>query len=319
MNHMPSDTLCLHLWFMWLNHCKTAKWPTFICFQIQNSTRSGYSNKLSDSQRFKNVISRPGVMHIVLYVCGCIGQFYEGLRSGDAHWGCFWGVSSIIDHGKPWARAIRVFMMVSSILLKSFLQTGLATWEEICVYLNNAPCHCLSVRSSAVIIMSNAIWFLFSPARPSSIGISDRYTGCMTLWHVYTAYDDQRTQTSPPTHLYMSAEMTWCFGLSTERYIKLQPNTFEVRFSCTFPIQYIEQLWTPTGRRPYRKGWDIVSCLRLSTYCMKPRWSFWADLDDSARKKFVIGIRRQEHRHLETVPRYVPGIVVVPSNEKVWQ
>jgi hypothetical protein len=94
--------------------------------------------KWSDPQRFQNLILRPGVMHIVQNVCGCICHLMKGSGLETLIGAAFGGVSSIMGHGKPWVRAIRAFRMVSSILLQSFLQTGFKTWEEVCEYLEKA-------------------------------------------------------------------------------------------------------------------------------------------------------------------------------------
>ena len=94
--------------------------------------------KWSDSQRFQNLILRPGVMHIVQNVCGCIGHLMQGSGRETLIGAVFGGVSSIMGNGKPRVRALRVFRVVSSILRQSFLQTGFKTWEEICEYLERA-------------------------------------------------------------------------------------------------------------------------------------------------------------------------------------
>ena len=94
--------------------------------------------KWSDPQRFRNLILRPGVMHIVQNVCGCIGHLMTGSGLATLIGAAFGGVNSIIGQGKPRVRAMRSFRMASSILLHSFLQTGFRTWEEICEYMEKA-------------------------------------------------------------------------------------------------------------------------------------------------------------------------------------
>ena len=94
--------------------------------------------KWSDSQRFQNLILRPGVMHIVQNVCGCIGHLMQGSGLETLIGSAFGGVSSIMGHGKPQVHALRAFRMVSSILLQSFLKIGFKTWEEICEYPERA-------------------------------------------------------------------------------------------------------------------------------------------------------------------------------------
>ena len=88
--------------------------------------------KWSDTQRFQNLILRPGVMYIVQNVCGCIGHLMQGSGLETLIESAFGGVSSITGHGKPWLRALCAFRVASSILRQSFLQTGFKTWEVIC-------------------------------------------------------------------------------------------------------------------------------------------------------------------------------------------
>ena len=91
--------------------------------------------KLNEPHAFDKLILRPGVMHIVQNVCGCIGQLMMGSGLADLIGSAFGGVGRIMAQGKPWVRAMRSFRMVSSVLLQSLLQTGFKTWDEICGYL----------------------------------------------------------------------------------------------------------------------------------------------------------------------------------------
>ena len=91
--------------------------------------------KWNEPQAFDKLILRPGVMHIVQNVCGCIGQLMMGSGLADLIGAAFGGVGSIVDQGEPWVRAMRSFRMVSSVILQSFLQAGFKTWDEICEYL----------------------------------------------------------------------------------------------------------------------------------------------------------------------------------------
>ena len=94
--------------------------------------------KWNEPQAFDKLILRPGVMHIVQNVCGCIGQLMMGSGLADLIGSASGGVGSIMAQGKPWVRAMRSFRMVSSVILQSFLQTGFKTWDEICEYLEKA-------------------------------------------------------------------------------------------------------------------------------------------------------------------------------------
>ena len=71
-------------------------------------------------------------------MCGYIGHLMQGSGLEIVIGAAFGRVSRMMDHGKPWVRALRAFRMVSSILLQSFLQTGFKTWEDICEYLETA-------------------------------------------------------------------------------------------------------------------------------------------------------------------------------------
>ena len=97
--------------------------------------------KWNEPQAFYKLILRPGVMHIVQNVCGCIGQLVMASGLADLIGSAFGGVGNIMAQGNPWVRAMRSFMMVSSVLLQSFLQTGFKTWDEICEYLEKARLH----------------------------------------------------------------------------------------------------------------------------------------------------------------------------------
>ena len=97
--------------------------------------------KWSYSHIFQNLILRPRVMHIVQNVCRFLSHLMQGSRLDTLIGAAFGGVSSIMGHGKPWVRALRVFRMVSSILRQSFPQIGFEAWEEICEYLERAQLH----------------------------------------------------------------------------------------------------------------------------------------------------------------------------------
>ena len=90
--------------------------------------------KWNEPQAFDKLILRPGVMHIVQNVCGCIGQLMMGSGLADLIGAAFGRVGSIISQEKPWVRAMRSSRMVSSVILQSFLQAGFKTWDEICEY-----------------------------------------------------------------------------------------------------------------------------------------------------------------------------------------
>ena len=57
--------------------------------------------KWNEPQAFDKLILRPGVMHIVQNVCGCIGQLMMGSGLADLIGSEFGGVGSIMAQGKP--------------------------------------------------------------------------------------------------------------------------------------------------------------------------------------------------------------------------
>ena len=63
--------------------------------------------KWNEPQAFDKLILRPGVMHIVQNVCGCIGQLMMGSGLADLIGSAFGGVGSIMAQGKPWVRGGR--------------------------------------------------------------------------------------------------------------------------------------------------------------------------------------------------------------------
>ena len=57
--------------------------------------------KWNEPQAFDQLILRPGVMHIVQNVCGCIGQLMMSSGLADLNGSAFGRVCSIISQGKP--------------------------------------------------------------------------------------------------------------------------------------------------------------------------------------------------------------------------
>ena len=58
--------------------------------------------KWNEPQAFDKLILRPGVMHIVQNVYGCIGQLMMSSGLADLNGSAFGRVGSIISQGKPW-------------------------------------------------------------------------------------------------------------------------------------------------------------------------------------------------------------------------
>ena len=68
-------------------------------------TAGSQSVKWNEPQAFDKLIFRPGVMHIVQNVCGCIGQLVMGSGLADLIGSAFRGVGSIMAQGKPCAHS----------------------------------------------------------------------------------------------------------------------------------------------------------------------------------------------------------------------
>lgn len=90
--------------------------------------------------RFKDVILRPGAMHILMSFMGSIGSLMKGSGLDVLVGAAFGGLTGIMN-GKAWVRAMRAFRMVSVALLEHFLQDGVKTFDEISEYMEKARQH----------------------------------------------------------------------------------------------------------------------------------------------------------------------------------
>ena len=86
-----------------------------------------------DPQKFRDVVLRPGAMHIIMSFLGCIGTIMKGSGLDVLIGAAFGGMNGIIT-GKAWLRAMRAFRMVLAALLQNVLRTGAKTCEEISAY-----------------------------------------------------------------------------------------------------------------------------------------------------------------------------------------
>ena len=92
------------------------------------------------SERFCNIIARPGIMHTVQAVCGAIGNLNQGTGLEQLISSAFGGIAGIMS-GKSWVAALRAFRMVTYTLLHNFLSTGQKSQDELCTYLEGARSH----------------------------------------------------------------------------------------------------------------------------------------------------------------------------------
>lgn len=96
--------------------------------------------KWNDMARFKDVILRPGVMHIIMSACGAIGKLNKGSGVEVLISASFGGLTGILN-GKSWVRAMRAFRMTCEAILSDFFSTGPKTMEELQDYLERSASH----------------------------------------------------------------------------------------------------------------------------------------------------------------------------------
>ena len=93
-----------------------------------------------DPQKFRDVVLRPGAMHIIMSFLGCIGTQMKGSGLDVLIGAAFGGMNGIFT-GKAWVGAMRAFRMVLAALLQNILSTGAKTCEEISAYMEEARKH----------------------------------------------------------------------------------------------------------------------------------------------------------------------------------
>ena len=71
---------------------------------------------------------RPGAMHTITSLLGCIWTLMKGSSLDILVGAAFGGMNGIIT-GVPWVRAMRAFRIVLATLLQNFLRTGGKTFE----------------------------------------------------------------------------------------------------------------------------------------------------------------------------------------------
>lgn len=96
--------------------------------------------KWNNMEQFKDVIIRPGVMHIIMSACGAIGKLNKGSGVEVLISASFGGLTGIMN-GKSWVRAMRAFRMTCEAILSEFFSTGVKTMEELHDYLQQSALH----------------------------------------------------------------------------------------------------------------------------------------------------------------------------------
>ena len=96
--------------------------------------------KWNNMEQFKDVILRPGVMHIIMSACGAIGKLNRGSGVEVLISASFGGLTGIMN-GKNWVRAMRAFRMTYEAILSNFFSTGVKTVEELQEYLESSASH----------------------------------------------------------------------------------------------------------------------------------------------------------------------------------
>ena len=86
----------------------------------------------------KDVILRPGAMHITMSFLGCIGRLMKGSGLDTLDGPAFGGLTGIMS-GKM--RAMRAFRMVSAALLDHFLQANENNFDDILAHIEDARKH----------------------------------------------------------------------------------------------------------------------------------------------------------------------------------
>ena len=100
----------------------------------------GQQVKWWEPDRFKDVILRPGAMHIMMSFLGCIGTLMKGSGLDALVGSAFGGLTGIMS-GKAWVRAMRAFRMVSATLLENFLQADTKMFDDILAHIEDARKH----------------------------------------------------------------------------------------------------------------------------------------------------------------------------------
>ena len=86
----------------------------------------------------KDVILRPGAMHITMSFLGFIGTLMKGSSLDTLVGSAFGGLTGIMS-GK--VRAMRGFRMVSAALLENFLQANENNFDDILAHIEDARKH----------------------------------------------------------------------------------------------------------------------------------------------------------------------------------
>ena len=90
------------------------------------------------AQILKDVILRPGAMHITMSFLGFIGTLMKGSSLDTLVGSAFGGLTGIMS-GK--VRAMRGFRMVSAALLENFLQANENNFDDILAHIEDARKH----------------------------------------------------------------------------------------------------------------------------------------------------------------------------------
>lgn len=93
-----------------------------------------------ESERFRDVILRPGAMHIIMSFLRCIGTLMKGTGL-DVLVGAVFGHLTGIMSRKAWVRAMRAFRMVTVVLLQHLFQDGEKNFDEISAHMEEARQH----------------------------------------------------------------------------------------------------------------------------------------------------------------------------------
>ncbi len=96
--------------------------------------------KWSDTERWKDVILHPGMMHALMSFVGCIGTLLKSSGLEVLLSPTFVCIKSILS-GKAWPQALRAYRMITGALLHNFIAEEPCTYDDIQTYLSDSSNH----------------------------------------------------------------------------------------------------------------------------------------------------------------------------------
>ena len=88
----------------------------------------------SDPYRWKSLVLHPGIMHTLMSFLGCIGTLMKASGVDVLLTAAFGGPAGIITV-KSWPNALRVYRLITTVVLQDFFESGAKTYQELSEYL----------------------------------------------------------------------------------------------------------------------------------------------------------------------------------------